>query len=256
MPGTQVQYLGFNLREPLLRDVRVRQAIAFAIDRKLIISTLQRGHAQIAESLLPTSHWAYTDEVAHYDYSPAGAAQLLDQAGLKRGKDGVRFHLIMKTSNAEETRSLAAVSQQQLARGGIRSICARQTVTFYSDIRRRAFQMYSLRWIGGNEQPDIFSYAFSSASFSPAGANRGHYSNPKLDALLDDAAQRADAVRRRSDYVEAQQILAHDLPMVNLWHRDTLVDIPRIERRRAQSSRKLFISGNGDAGVVMDFGLP
>ena len=84
--------------------------------------------------------------------------------------------------------------------------------------------MYSLRWIGGNEQPDIFSYAFSTARFSPKGANRGHYSNPRLDALLDDASQRmTEQRRRRADYVEAQQILARDLPAINLWYRDTVV---------------------------------
>jgi peptide/nickel transport system substrate-binding protein len=83
--------------------------------------------------------------------------------------------------------------------------------------------MYSLRWIGGNEQPDIFSYAFSTARFSPKGANRGHYSNPRLDALLDDAAEDPDQVRRNSDYVQAQQILAADLPAINLWYRDTVI---------------------------------
>jgi peptide/nickel transport system substrate-binding protein len=72
-PGTQVQYLGFNLRDPLLKDVRVRQAIAFAIDRNLIIQTLLRGHAQPAESLLPPSHWAFTGDVARYPYDPARA---------------------------------------------------------------------------------------------------------------------------------------------------------------------------------------
>jgi peptide/nickel transport system substrate-binding protein len=95
--------------------------------------------------------------------------------------------------------------------------------TFYADVTRGAFQMYSLRWIGGNEQPDIFSYAFSTARFSPKGANRSHYSNPTLDALLDDAAQSPDQVRRRNDYVEAQKILAADLPAINLWYRDTVV---------------------------------
>jgi len=95
--------------------------------------------------------------------------------------------------------------------------------TFYSDVTRGAFQMYSLRWIGGNEQPDIFSYAFSTARFSPKGANRGHYSNVRLDALLDDAAASADTARRRADYAEAQKILARDLPAINLWYRDTIV---------------------------------
>jgi peptide/nickel transport system substrate-binding protein len=83
--------------------------------------------------------------------------------------------------------------------------------------------MYSLWWIGGNEQPDIFGYAFSTARFSPKGANRGHYSDARLDVLLDDASASSDAAKQRADYVEAQQILARDLPAFNHWYKDTVV---------------------------------
>jgi peptide/nickel transport system substrate-binding protein len=222
--GTEIQYLGFNLRDPLLKDARVRQAIACAIDRELMIQTLMLGHAQPALSLLPPSHWAFAGDVARYDYDPARAKRLLDEAGQRPGADGVRFHLTMKTSNAEDARLLASVIQQQLAGVGIAlDLRSYEYATFYSDVTRGAFQMYSLRWIGGNEQPDIFSYAFSTARFSPKGANRGHYSNARLDALLDDAAASEDTARRRADYLEAQQILARDLPAINLWYRDTVV---------------------------------
>jgi peptide/nickel transport system substrate-binding protein len=222
--GTEIQYLAFNLRDPLLEDVRVRQAIACSIDRGLIMRTLLGGHAQPAMSLLPASHWAWTSNVARYDYDPQCAEQLLDAAGRRRGSNGVRFHLAMKTSNDEGTRLLAAVLQQQLARVGIAlDLRSYEFATFYSDVTRGAFQMYSLRWIGGNEQPDIFSYAFLTANFSPKGANRGHYSNASLDALLDDAAENEDPVRRRADYTEGQQILACDLPAMNLWYLDTIV---------------------------------
>ncbi len=115
--GTEIQYLAFNLRDPLLKDVRVRQAIACAIDRDLIITTLMRGHAQPAVSLLPQSHWAWSGDVARYDYDPQRAEQLLDAAGHQPDGKGVRFHLAMKTSNDEGTRLLAAVLQQQLGRG-------------------------------------------------------------------------------------------------------------------------------------------
>ncbi len=222
--GTQVQYLAFNLRDPLLKDVRIRQAIACAIDRDLIIGSLMLGRAQPAMSLLPPSHWAFTSDVARYEYDPARAARLLNEAGYGAGPGGVRFHLTMKTSNDEGTRLLAAVLQQQLTKVGIAlDLRSYEFATFYSDLSRGAFQIYSLRWIGGNEQPDIFSYAFSTARFSPKGANRGHYSNPRLDALLEDADASEDAARRRADYVEAQQILARDLPAINLWYRDTVV---------------------------------
>jgi len=221
--GTEIQYLGFNLRDPLLADARVRQAIACAIDRKLIIQTLQRGHAQPAESLLPTNHWAYSGNVIRYDYDPKRAEQLLDEAGRKPDAQGIRFRLTMKTSNDEGTRLLAAVLQQQFAKVGIAlDLRSYEFATFYADVTRGAFQMYSLRWIG-IAGPDIFSSAFSTATFSPKGINRGHYSNAQLDALLDDAAKSADMGRRQTEYAEAQQILAHDLPAINLWYKNTIV---------------------------------
>jgi peptide/nickel transport system substrate-binding protein len=223
-PGTVIQYLAFNLRDPILRQARVRQAIACAINRQLVIRTLLGDHARPAVSLLPPSHWAWTGDVEHYEYDPQRARQLLDEAGYEPGADGVRLHLTMKMSNDESTRLLAAVLQQQLAQAGIAlDLRSFEFATFYSDVVRGAFQMYSLRWIGGNEQPDIYSYAFSSARFPPKGANRGHYANLQLDKLLDDAAGSEDMSRRRVDYIEAQQILARDLPAVNLWYLDTVV---------------------------------
>jgi peptide/nickel transport system substrate-binding protein len=222
--GTQIQYLAFNMRDPLLSDVRVRQAIGCAIDRDLIIQTLLHGHAQPAQSLLPAHHWAWTNDVEHFDYDPARAEKLLDQSGHRAGLDGIRFRVTMKTSNVEDVRLLAAVLQQQLAKVGIAlDIRTYEFATFYADVTRGAFQMYSLRWIGGNEQPDIFSYAFSTGRFSPKGANRSHYTNARLDSLLDDATASGDTAKRRADYVEAQQILARDLPAINLWYRDTVV---------------------------------
>jgi peptide/nickel transport system substrate-binding protein len=222
--GTEIQYLAFNLRDPLLADSRVRQAIACAIDRNLIIQTVLRGYAHPAASLLPESHWAWTGDVAHYDYSPTRAEKLLDAAGHPPGRDGVRLRLTMKTSNDQGARLLAAVLQQQFAKVGIAlDLRSFEFATFYSDVTRGAFQLYSLRWVGGNEQPDIFGYAFLSSNFSPKGANRAHYSNARLDVLLNDANANADTITRRKDYVEAQQILANDLPAFNLWYPDTIV---------------------------------
>lgn len=221
--GTEVQYLEFNLRDPMLSDVRVRQAIALAIDRELMIRTLLCGHARVASSLLPANHWAWSGDVAQHPYDPARAEALLDAAGYRRGANGVRFHLAMKTSTDEGTRLVAAVMQQELARVGIvLDLRSSEFATFYADVVRGAFQMYSLKWVG-IKGPDIYSYAFSQADFPPKGANRGYYSNARLDALLDDAAANPDAGHRRAEYVEVQQILARDLPAFNLWYLDTVV---------------------------------
>jgi peptide/nickel transport system substrate-binding protein len=222
--GTQVQYLSFNTVDPVLRDVRVRQAVACAIDRDLILRTLLGGRARAAVSLLPEKHWAWTGDVERYDFDPARAERLLEEAGYRAGRDGVRVHLTMKTSTDDGTRLLAATLQQQLARVGIAlEIRSFESATFLQDLNRGSFQMFGLRWVGGNEQPDIFGLAFSSARIPPKGANRGRYRNPKLDALLDDAGRSTDQERRKADYVQVQQILARDLPAINLWYQDAVV---------------------------------
>jgi peptide/nickel transport system substrate-binding protein len=223
-PGTVVQYLTFNLHDRYLRDARVRQAIAYAMNRPLLIATLLRGMARPADSLLPPGHWAYTGDVAHYDYNPQQARQLLDEAGYKPGPDGIRFHLTMKTSNDAGARVLAMALQQQLRAVGIAlDVRSFEFATFYSDISHGAFGIYSLRWIGGNEDPDIFRYAYASSSVPPHGANRGDYSNPEVDTLLQAAASESDQAKRRILYVQVQQILAKEMPTVPLWFLDSVV---------------------------------
>jgi peptide/nickel transport system substrate-binding protein len=223
-PGTKMNYISFNTQDSVLRDIHVRQAIAYAINRPLIIQSLWRGQAQLAESLLPTEHWAWTGDVHKYPFDPAKANALLDAGGGKRGRDGVRFRLAMKTSTDESSRLLAMILQQQLREVGIAlEVRSFEFATFYSDITKGAFQMYTLRWLGGNEDPDIFRYAYDSASFPPRGANRGHYVNAELDKLIREASQSSDQNKRRTDYVRVQQILSEELPSINLWYLDAVL---------------------------------
>ena len=217
-PGTVLAYLAFNTRDPVLKDVRVRQALAYAIDRSQMIHYLMRDFARPAYSLLPPESWAYNGNVPHYDYNPDRARQLLDQAGYP-AVDGVRLHLTMKTSTEESTRLMAAVLQQQLHEVGIAlDIRTFEFATFFSDVTRGAYQLHSLRWVGGNEDPDIFEYVFHSAKFSPHGANRTYYANPRVDLLIEQARGELDQIARKEIYAEIQQILAEDLPYINLWY--------------------------------------
>ncbi|HVJ07020.1 MAG TPA: ABC transporter substrate-binding protein [Acidisarcina sp.] len=241
-PGTVLNYISFNVSDPALRDVRVRQAIAYAINRPLIIHSLWRDRARSAESLLPPDHWAWSPNLPHYDYDPQHANSILDEAGLKRGPDGVRFHLTLKTSTDETSRLLAMILQQELRQIGIElEVRSFEFASFYADITRGAFQVYTLRWQGGNEDPDIFRYAYHTASLPPHGANRGRYLNPALDQLLNDAAKVSDQNQRRRDYEQAQQILARDLPSINLWYLDTVM----IHNRRLEDLQPSS-SGNFD----------
>jgi peptide/nickel transport system substrate-binding protein len=159
-----------------------------------------------------------------------------------RGNDGVRFHLTMKTSTDETSRLLAMILQQQLRDIGIAlEVRSFEFATFYSDISKGAFQMYTLRWLGGNEDPDIFGYAYDSHRFPPRGANRGRYVNAVLDGLIKEAAMSSDQALRRADYVKVQQILAAELPSINLWYLDAVL----VHTRRLQNIQ-VSSSGNFD----------
>jgi peptide/nickel transport system substrate-binding protein len=240
-PGTVLSYLAFNLRDPTLHDARVRQAIAYAIDRAPLLQYIWRGFAQPARSILPPQSWAYDADVLSYPHNPEKARQLLDAASYL-AHDGVRFHLTMKTSTEESTRLLAAVLQQQLRDVGIAlDIRTFEFATFFADVTSGAFQLYSLRWIGGNEDPDIFEYSFHSNRFPPKGANRGFYSNPRIDSLIDQARHETDQNARKRLYAEVQEILAQDEPYINLWYFDNVL----VHTRRVRNLT-LNPSGNYD----------
>jgi peptide/nickel transport system substrate-binding protein len=221
--GTRLGYLAFNLRDPILQDARVRQAIAYALDRQPLIHWLMRDSARPALSVLPPESWAYDADVRHYRHDPQKARQLLEEAGYPE-RAGARFHLTMKTSTEESSRALAAVFQQQLREVGIAlDIRSFEPATFFSDITHGEFQLYSMRWVGGNEDPDIFEYVFHSAKIIPNGANRQFYRNPRVDELIDRARAELDQQARKRDYALLQQILAEDLPYIDLWYLDNVV---------------------------------
>ena len=223
-PGTIYAYLAMNLRDPILRDVRVRRAIAYAINVQPIIHYLLRDQARPAYSVLPPQHWAYDADVAKYPHDPARARQILDDAGYHATK-GIRFHLTLKTSTDESTRLLAAVLQQQLREAGIAlDIRTFEFATFFADVTKGAYQMHSLRWVGGsNLDPDIFEHVFDSGSFAPKRANRTFYSNPRVDALIRESRSTVDQQKRKVIYDEVQRIIAEDLPYINLWYLDNVL---------------------------------
>ena len=232
-PGSTMAYLAFNFEDPILAKREVRQALAYATDRATIIKYLLRGQARPAQSLLPPNHWAFDADVQQYDFDPARAEKMFDEAGFPRGADGVRMRLALKTSTDEFTRLTSEAIADQWKRVGVKlELRPLEFATFYADITRGSFQMYTLRWVGGNNDPDLFESVFSSKKMPPVGSNRGHYKNPQLDVLLDQARVEMGQAKRKEILARVQEIVARDEPYINLWyvdnvcvHRDRLTGI-------------------------------
>lgn len=220
-PGTSLSYVAFNFDDPILRHREVRQALDYATDRESIIRYLLRGEARIATGQLPPNHWANNPALKPRPYDFAKAEQLLDAAGFPRGRDGIRMHFTLKTSTEESTRVLGETLAEQWRRVGVLlTLQPLENATFFSDLNHGSFQMYTLRWLGVNNDPAFYEFAFSSAHMPPNGYNRGHYSNPTLDALIAKERIEMDREKQKALIWQIQQILYDDEPYFNLWFND------------------------------------
>lgn len=213
--GTNYAYLGFNLEDPVLALHAVRQAIAHAIDREAIVHYLYHDSARLADSLFPAEHWVADASVPSFHYDPELSRQLLAELGYSIEKP---LPLSFKTSTNPFSLRVMTLIQRQLAEVGIEArLQSYDWGTFFGDIREGRFQLFSLQWVG-IKTPDIFEYLFHSGHTPPVGANRGRYSNPEVDRLLEQVKTASDLDERIALYRRVQQIVANDLPYISLWH--------------------------------------
>ena len=222
-PGVDYQYIGLNLRDPVLRDVRVRQALAYAVDRHAIVDYLRRGLATPAVGLMPPLSWAFAPDIFSFPHDPARARALLDESGYPDPGGGApRFRLSFKTSQEQEFNRLqATVIQQNLQEIGVAlDVRSYEFATLYADVLNGNFQMYSLQWTAGSlADPDMLRRVFHSQQAPPAGFNRGHFSDAGIDALLDEAATSTDEPRRLELFHEVQRRVAIEVPYISLWNK-------------------------------------
>lgn len=219
-PGLNTTYLGFNMRDKVVSNPLVRQAIAHAIDKQKIIKYVLNGMAVPADTLLPENDPYHSKTVKAPGYDPEKAKQLLDQAGFKPGAGGKRLQLSYKTTTDLTRVAVAKAVAADLKKVGIDvTVETLEWGRFKADVEAGKVQMWSLAWIGFKD-PDIYRFAFATESFPPNGGNRGWYSNPELDKLLTQGKTETDPAKRAATYDKAQQIIATEQPYVFLWHEE------------------------------------
>ncbi len=227
--GSNYVYIGLNLRNPYLKKLAVRQALAYAINVPEMISSLTAGLHTRATSLLYPGNWAHNPNLQPYPYDPEKARALLNRAGYP-DPDGdgpaVRFTLTYKCTDKLQSRQKAQVIQQYLGRVGIGvKIQSYEWGTFFDDVQHGRFDLYSLTWVGVYE-PDIYYRLFHSSSIG-TGANRGAYRNPVVDRLLEQAQQILELNKRKALYWKVQEILHRELPYISLWYETNVAVMDR-----------------------------
>lgn len=217
-PGIGTTYLGINTRAAGLSDVRVRRALAHAIDRRTLIRAKFGGRAQLASSFIPNGHWAYSPQTRRYDYDPAAARALLDAAGLTGTP---RAHWVLRCDSQRARVSVARAIAAMLADVGVVvRVQPTENATVLADLDRGHFELTLLQFPEVIE-PHVLSWVFASDRIpgpGRVGLNRWRFSDPIVDEALELGRRSLDRAKRKHAYVRLQRRLADQLPVVPLWH--------------------------------------
>jgi peptide/nickel transport system substrate-binding protein len=226
-------YLGYNLKNPLFMDKRVRQAISYAINKDEIVSGVLLGLGKPATGPYKHGTWAHNDKVKTYNYDPAKARELLKQAGLVDTnndgvleKDGKPFEFEILTNQGNETRQKCAeIIQRQLKEVGI-SVKIRivEWSAFVTNfINKRRFDAVILGWTIPLD-PDAYDVWHSSKTAAEE-LNFISYKNPEADDVLEKGRSTFNQDERKKYYDRFQEILAEDQPYTFLYVPEDLIII-------------------------------
>ena len=223
------RHLDFNTHSPLLRDARVRRAIAYAIDVPKIIATIYAGYGQRGATDIPPFSWAAND-LPPTAYDPARSVRILESAGWTPGPDGIRqkngerlsLTISTATDNLPNANAEALVSQELKAVGVDLTIKNYAGTVLFAPDGPLYTGRYDLSWIVDYVGVDPDNLAkWGCHWFPPHGSNTDFYCNPDVDRLLTEAQMTFDVNRRRQDYAAAWRLMLHDVPaMIIYWDKN------------------------------------
>jgi len=217
-PSFSVQYIGLNVNEPPLDDVKVRQALNLAIDKREIATIVLGDQVVPAKGILPPGFPGFSESVSGYEFDPIKAKQLLleskygnDLDNLPRitittpGSFGANVSLDMEVVLAMWEKNLGITTEFQQT----------EFATFLKDLNKRRFQMFDIGWIADYPDPENF---LDILFYSDSSNNHTNYNNPEVDALLEKARVETDETLRFSIYNEVEQTILDDAPWIPLWY--------------------------------------
>ncbi|MBI3893855.1 MAG: ABC transporter substrate-binding protein [Candidatus Wallbacteria bacterium] len=221
--GLNVYYLGLNCEKAPTSDVRVRRAIAMAIDKAAILQSVRKGQGVEAAGPIPTELPGHDPAYKGIPYDPEGAKKLLADAGVGNG-----FELELAQGDNKDNLEVTQILASFLARVGIRvKLATFEWQTFKSRVNDGLAQAFYLSWWADYADAENFLYPLFHSSQSGAGGNGPRYKSKKVDALLDQARRTADFDSRIQLYSDIEKQVTEDASRVFLFHKlDIIVTQP------------------------------
>jgi peptide/nickel transport system substrate-binding protein len=211
VPGTFWEYVGLNTQRPPFDDARVRQAVAWAVDRDMINRIVKRGRATVADGdFFPPGHWAWSGSSVYPERNVARARDVMAEAGYA---EGARAQLKVGSAFPYQVAAAQIVKQNLKEIGLAVDLLTAESSVFFDALGKGEFDMTLVGWLGFVD-PDEWFYNI----FHSEGAwNQQQYSNPDLDALLEQGRMESNQDRRREQYQRAQKMILKDAPVVLLY---------------------------------------
>lgn len=228
-PGFNIGYMAMNHDKKPFDDVRVRRAIAHAINKKAIVDTVYNGFATPAKNPMPPTVWGYNDSIQDYEYNPDKAKALLKEAGLEKGFETDLWAMPVPRPYMPDGRKVAEAIQGDLAKIGIKvKIVSYDWGTYLKNTSNGDHSMALLGWTGDIGDPDNFLYVLldKDNTVKPA-QNISFYRSDKLHELLTKAQVESDVKVRTELYKQAQQVIHDDCPLVPIAHSVDVVPVQK-----------------------------
>ena len=214
-----VFYIGLNSAQPPFDDVKVRQALNYAIDLQSIAENVLDGRVSPATGVIPPGFPSYTENLRSYHFNPDLARELMQEskyADALASGDFPRITLTISGSfGAAIPTYLEVILEQWRQELGIEvEIQQTEWATFLQDVNDKKYQMFSLGWIADYPDPQNF---LDVLLHSESQSNHTNYGNPEVDRLLEEARTERDRERRFELYNQAEQMILDDAPWVWTW---------------------------------------
>ena len=214
-----VGFWAFNTQKAPFNQVKVRQALALAINKPNILQAVYFGQAEEATSVLPPNSWAYRKDAAAESFNPEKARQLLKEAGYPNGFNLDIWAMPVQRMYNPNAQKMAELIQADLRVIGVRArIVSYEWNTFRRKLGQGEHDSVLIGWSADNADPDNFLRPLLSCAAAVSGSNRANWCDEHFDQFIASALQTTDVPQRRSYYLAAQQYLQEQMPLVPIAH--------------------------------------
>ncbi len=217
--GLNVGYLAMNVTKKPFDNIKVRQAIHYALNRKSYIDAVYMGSASVAKNPIPPTIWSYNFSVKDYEFNLKKAKTLLAEAGLKDGFETEMWTLPVSRPYNPNGKKMGELMQADLAQIGIKvKLQTFDWPTYLKKSKEGSHALIQFGWTGDNGDPDNFMGTLLTCDAVNDGSNYARWCNKKFDQFILEARESTDLKRRTKNYMEAQKIFKSDAPWVTLAH--------------------------------------